>query len=87
MDLTALSDAELIEKLMEAVNTPHAIPLKAELERRWNERLAARITDLTASSVRLEGVTKRLYWLTWALIVFAVMVPIGIEVWRAYHLK
>ena len=43
---------------------------------------------LTASQERLEGLTKTLRWLTWVLVALtflATVVPIGIEVWKAYH--
>ena len=43
---------------------------------------------LTASQERLEGLTKTLRWLTCVLVALtflATVVPIGIEVWKAYH--
>jgi hypothetical protein len=46
------------------------------------------LTRLVDSSDRLEGLTKTLKHLTWVLIVLtvlAVVVPIGIEIWHAYH--
>jgi hypothetical protein len=51
-------------------------------------QVGAKVTALTTSSERLETFTKRLIGLTWALIlltIVAAVVPIGIEVWHAYH--
>jgi hypothetical protein len=46
------------------------------------------VARLTGSSTKLEKLTIRLNRLTWVLVLltfFAVCVPIGIEVWKAYH--
>ena len=43
---------------------------------------------LASSSENLEKLTKRLNTLTWVLIIltfFAVVTPIAVEVWKAYH--
>ena len=76
--------------------------VNAELTRRQTERLSESLShvenavfqveravkSLTTSSEHLEGLTKRLKTLTWALIFITILagaVPIGIEVWKAYH--
>jgi hypothetical protein len=61
---------------------------RAELARRRDERISELISSLTSSSDRLEGLTRRLNRLTWVLIILtflAVLVPIGLEIWNAYH--
>jgi hypothetical protein len=50
------------------------------------EKVQTEVTDLTASSTKLEDLTKTLKNLTWVLIVLtflAAAVPIGIEFWKA----
>ncbi len=65
-----------------------------ELEKRIKEldgstnKVHQEVAILSSSSDRLEALTRTLKNLTWALIVLtiaAVAVPIGIEVWKAYH--
>ena len=60
----------------------------AELARRRDEHLSELIKSLSSSSDRLERLTKTLRNLTWVLIVLtflAVLVPAGLDFWKAYH--
>jgi hypothetical protein len=46
------------------------------------------VAILNSSSDRLEGLTRRLNRLTWVLIILtflAVVVPAGLDFWKAYH--
>jgi hypothetical protein len=63
--------SELITSLTDATNKVHQ-----------------EVAILNSSSDGLERLTRRLNGLTWVLIVltfFAVVVPIGLEIWNAYH--
>lgn len=50
--------------------------------------VGTQVSNLSASSDRLEGLTKRLNTLTWVLIALtlaAVVTPIGFEIWHLSH--
>ena len=71
-------NAKLLEKLSQ---------LTAELTAA-SEKTGTEVVVLTDSSKKLEHLTVRLKNLTWVLIALtalAVIIPIGIEVWKAYH--
>jgi len=63
--------SELISSLTDATNKVHQ-----------------EVAILNSSSGKLEGLTRRLNGLTWVLIIltfFAVVVPAGLDFWKAYH--
>lgn len=87
-DLNPFSEAKLFNVMVENRGGAFDAWARGELARRQNERISELIGSLISYSDRLERLTRTLKRLTVVLIVltfFAVVVPIGVEVWNAFR--